>query len=48
LSTALAYSCDTLYSGDKDLIKLAQKYIRVKGVADVAIPPQQPPLLKDS
>jgi predicted nucleic acid-binding protein len=48
LSTALAYSCETLYSGDKDLIKLAQKYIRVKGVADVAIPPQQPPLLKDS
>lgn len=46
LSTALAYSCETLYTGDKDLIKLAQKYIRVKNIADVAVPPQQPPLFK--
>lgn len=44
LATALAYSCEILYTGDKDLIKLAQKYIKVKSIADVTIPPRQSPL----
>jgi mRNA interferase HicA len=45
LSTALACSCEILYISDKDLIKLAQKHIRVKSVADIPIPPQQSRLL---
>jgi predicted nucleic acid-binding protein len=41
LSTALAYSCEILYTGDANLAKLAEKYLRVKSIADVTIPPQQ-------
>jgi hypothetical protein len=41
----LVCSCEILYISDKDLIKLAQKHIRVKSVADIPIPPQQSRLL---
>lgn len=44
LSTALAYNCEILYTEDKDLEQLAERYINVKKISDVQIPPEQPGL----
>lgn len=44
LSTALAYNCEILYTEDKDLAQLAERYITVRKISDVQIPPEQPGL----
>ena len=48
LSTALAYNCEILYTEDKDLARLADRYIKVKKISDIQIPPQQLGLLTSS
>ncbi len=45
LSTALAYNCEILYTEDKALAQLADRYIKVKKISDVQIPPHQLGLL---
>jgi len=47
LATALAYNCEILYTEDNDLAQLADRYIKVKKISDVPIPPQQLGLLND-